>query len=89
MSDETPHVSNKPGWFDRKENINKLWYGLLAVGAVLVVAEFMYEHHPHFEIDGFPGFYMIFGFLAFVFIVFASKALRTLIMRDEDYYDRD
>ena len=30
----------------------------------------------------------LFGFIAFIFIVFAGKALRKLVMRDEDYYDR-
>lgn len=79
----------EPGWFERKENQNKLWYGLLAVCGVLTVSEFLYEHHPHFEIEKIPEFFEIFGFLAFVFIVFAGTALRKLIMRPEDYYDRD
>lgn len=79
----------KPGWFERRENQDKLWYALLAVAGVLTVSEFLYEHHPHFEIEKIPEFFEIFGFLAFVFIVFAGKALRTLIMRPEDYYERD
>ncbi len=79
----------EPGWFDRKENQTKLWYGLLAVCGILTVSEFLYEHHPHFEIEKIPAFFEIFGFLAFVFIVFAGTALRKLIMRPEDYYDRD
>ena len=79
----------EPGWFDRKENQTKLWYALLAVCGILTVSEFLYEHHPHFEIEKIPEFFEIFGFLAFVFIVFAGTALRKLIMRPEDYYDRD
>ena len=78
-----------PGWFERKENQNKLWYGLLVVGGALTISEFLYEHHPHFEIEKVPEFFEIFGFLAFVMIVFAGRALRTIIMRDEDYYERD
>ncbi len=94
MSDHAKGVAGDaaqetPGWFDRKENVDKLWYGLLAVAAILTVSEFLYEHHPHFDIERIPEFFEIFGFLAFVFIVFAGKALRTLIMRDEDYYERD
>ena len=35
-----------------------------------------------------PGFQAIFGFIAFVAIVFAgAKLLRPLVMRDRDYYD--
>ena len=88
MSDKTPK-DGEPGWFERKGNIDKVWYVLLAFGAILTASEFLYEHHPHFAIEEIPWFYEIFGFLAFVFIVFAGKALRKLIMRDEDYYDRD
>ncbi len=94
MTDRTKNVTDDngaqaPGWFERKENIDKIWYGLLAVAAVLTASEFLYEHHPHFEIENIPEFFEIFGFLAFAFIVFAGKALRKLIMREEDYYDRD
>lgn len=85
----TPSDKEPPGWFDRKENQDKLWYALLAVGGALTISEFMYEHHPHFDIERIPEFFEIFGFLAFVFIVFAGKLLRVFIMRDEDYYERD
>lgn len=89
-----PQDSAKPAgeevdWFLRKENMDKVWYALLAVAAALTISEFAYEHHPHFDIEKIPEFFEIFGFLAFVFIVFAGKALRKLIMRDEDYYERD
>jgi prolipoprotein diacylglyceryltransferase len=86
MSQSDPQAQ---GWFDRPENVRKLWYGLLAVAGVLTISEFLYEHHPHFEIENIPEFFEVFGFFAFVFIVFAGKLLRTIIMRDEDYYDRD
>ena len=78
-----------PGWFDRPENVNKLWWGLIAICVALTISEFLYEHHPHFEIEKIPEFFEIFGLVAFVLIVFAGKLLRVLIMRDEDYYERD
>jgi prolipoprotein diacylglyceryltransferase len=81
--------TDKPGWFDRRENVNLIWYALLAICAVLTVSEFLYEHHPHFDIEKIPEFFEIFGFLAFMFIVFSGRLLRTLVMRDEDYYERD
>lgn len=73
-------------WVER--NVQPIFRALVGVCLALLVAELFYQHHPHFEIDGLPGFYAVFGFLAFVFIVFAGKGLRRLIMRNEDYYDR-
>lgn len=80
---------NEPGWFERRGNQNKVWYGMLAIAGILTASEFLYEHHPHFDIENIPEFFELFGFFAFVFIVFAGTALRKLIMRPEDYYDRD
>ena len=51
--------------------------------------EFDCDGDPHFPIEEIPAFFELFGFFAFVFIVFAGTALRKLIMRSEDYYDRD
>ena len=34
------------------------------------------------------GFFAFFGFGAYVFIVLSAKALRRLIKRPEDYYER-
>lgn len=85
---DNPH-READGWFDRPETVKWIWYGLVAVAGLLTASEFLYEHHPHFGIDGVPEFYEVFGFVAFVAIVFAGRLLRTVIMRDEDYYDRD
>lgn len=78
----------EPGWFERRDTQNALFYLLLFIAGVLTISEFLYEHHPHFDIEHVPEFFELFGFFAFVFIVFAGRALRTIIMRDEDYYDR-
>ena len=89
MTEEAKQETEKPGWFDRKENIDKIWYGVIAGAAILSISEFLYEYHPHFDIEKIPEFFELFGFFAFVFIVFAGAALRKLIMRNEDYYERD
>ncbi len=74
---DSPGFGNKVAWV----------VGLICVG--LTIGDFMYHKHGHFEIENVPVFYGIFGFVAFVFVVFVGVALRKLIMRDEDYYDRD
>jgi hypothetical protein len=43
---------------------------------------------PH-EWEGLLGFYAIYGFSCYVFIVLGATWLRTIVMRDEDYYERD
>jgi hypothetical protein len=73
-------------WFERNDRV--LFWALVGTCLALLAAGPFYEHHAYFVIDGWPGFYAVFGFVAFVFIVYAGKGLRRLIMRDEDYYDR-
>ena len=61
----------------------------LAILAVLLVAiEPLVHKHGHFKFEDWFGFHALFGFLAFTLAVFAGKAVRALLSRDEDYYDR-
>ena len=41
------------------------------------------------EIEGWFAFYGWYGFISCFFLVIAARGLRKLVMRDEDYYDRD
>ena len=46
------------------------------------------EHHPpHFDVETVFGFQAIFGFVAFVVIVYLGRFLRLIVKREEDYYD--
>jgi uncharacterized membrane protein len=47
-----------------------------------------YHKHPHFDAEGLPGFYGIYGFVACVALVLAAKQLRKLVMRGQRYYDQ-
>ena len=73
-------------WVDRPGNATRLFYGLAVVCALLFLADFFYEKHPHFDIERIFGFYAIYGFVMFTLLILAAKALRRLIMRPEDYY---
>ncbi|MDB4368916.1 hypothetical protein N9Z58_02155 [bacterium] len=44
-------------------------------------------HPAEFAIEEVFGFEAMFGFVAFVAVVFLGTGLRLIIMRDEDYYD--
>ena len=48
-------------YFDKPENIRKLWIILYAVCGLLIIPDFFTHRHPHFGFDGFFGFYGFFG----------------------------
>jgi drug/metabolite transporter (DMT)-like permease len=75
-------------WLDEPRNVSRVFWGLAAVCALLVVLGLFVEHHAHFGWERWPGAYAVFGFVAFFAIVMAGKYLRLLLRRDEDYYDR-
>lgn len=75
-------------WLDEPRNVDRIWWGLCAVCAVLVGLDFILHRHGHFRFEEWPAFYAVVGFAAFYLIVIAGKHLRKVLMRDEDYYDR-
>ena len=60
---------------------------LLGIAVLLVVLEFIIHRHGEIALEEIPLFPALYGFIAFVFIVYAGRGLRLLIMRREDYYD--
>lgn len=81
-------AKDKDHWLARPSTIRLLWRVSIAVLALLVAADFFVPHHPHFGIDGTPGFYAWFGFAACVVLVFGAKALGVLLKRPDDYHDQ-
>jgi len=88
---------NKKYWLDDRRNIDRLYWGLVAVCVILGVAdlvwfmlgaaELVHYRHVYFGWDGWINFYGFFGFAAFWCIVIAGKNLRRFLWRPEDYYD--
>lgn len=74
-------------WLDDSKNVNLLLYALIAGCVLSVLADFIWSRHGHFDFEEIPGFYAIFGFLAYCIILLSAKQLRRLIKRDENYYD--
>ena len=60
---------------------------LLVIAVILAILEVFLHRHGVAAIEDSFMFPAIFGFLAFVFIVQVGKWLRTMIMRQEDYYE--
>lgn len=76
-------------WFDHPQNIRRLRLGFYLVLVLLVLPDFFIHKHTLFSaVEGFPGFYALFGFIACVAIILISKVLGFVLKRPEDYYDR-
>ena len=84
-----PPNDGKTYWLDDMRNIRKIVWALVIVCAVLFVADAFYHKHPHFSAETWFGFYALYGFFMCVGLVLAAKIMRVLLMRDENYYDKD
>lgn len=83
---QTP--DKKKYWLDDKKNVDKIWYAVIGICALTVIADFFYHKHVEYAVEDFiPGMYGWYGFIACVFLVLSAKVLRKLVMRDEEYYD--
>jgi hypothetical protein len=75
-------------WLDRPENVTKFYRAVWAVGIALLAAELFVHRHEEFDFALWFGFYALFGFVACVVLVVTAKALRRVLKRPEDYYER-
>jgi len=74
-------------FFDKAENIRKLWICLYGVCALLALADFLLPTKGHFGFDGFWGFYSILGFVSCAALILLSKVAGFLLKVPEDYYE--
>ena len=90
VRDKTPEGSGhseSSDWLYHPANIRKIYIGLWVVCLLLVGLDLTYHKHTHFPVEGIFGFFGLYGFVGCVVLVLAAKALRVILMRDEDYYD--
>ena len=83
-----PTSDERTYWLDQPDNVSKIYYGVGAVCLLLLGADLFYDKHAEHPLEQYFGFSAFFGFVSYVFIVFAAKQLRKIVMRPEDYYDR-
>ena len=60
---------------------------VLIICIVLLLLEFTGHRHGEFEIEGLLFFPALFGYISCIIIFKLGVALRSIFMRDEDYYD--
>lgn len=82
MANDTQH------FFDNPKNIQRVLYLLYGCCAILFILDFIIHRHMMHPWEGLLGFYAIYGFIGCVVLVLVAKWMRTVLMRDEDYYDR-
>lgn len=78
----------KKYWLDDPANVRKVYIGLWVACIVLLLVDLIHHRHGHYGFEEITGFFAFFGFLACAGLIMASKGLRRIVMRDEDYYDR-
>lgn len=84
MSDK----QTKPDFFDKPENIQKMLKVFYVICALLVIVDFVVHRHIYHDWENIPAFYAIYGFVGCVVLVIIAKAMRKVLMKEEDYYDK-
>lgn len=80
--------ASRTSWFDNPANVRKIVIGLIVICGIALLSDLLYTNdHPHFSLETIFGFQAWVGFLAFVVIVFLGRFLRTIVRREENYYD--
>lgn len=82
-------MNDKIHIFDKPQNVRRVLWALVAMCIATIGADFVYHRHIVHPWEGVWGFYAIYGFVACVVLVLVAKELRKLLMRAEDYYDRN
>jgi hypothetical protein len=77
--------NEKKYWLDEPRNVDKVFWSLAGVCALLTIVDFFYHKHGHFFWEEWINFY---GFISCVGLVLLAKQMRKILMRKEDYYDR-
>ena len=74
---------------NRLKLLVRLSFGVLALLIIIdAIPALVDKHHAHTKVEHIPGFWSVFGFLACVIIIIASKWFgHAGIMKKEDYYD--
>lgn len=78
----------KTYWLDRKENVTKVYWAVWIVCGALLLIDPLVHKHEAFEFAEWFGFFGFFGLFACVGMVLTAKALRRILKRAEDYYER-
>lgn len=64
------------------------WLFFAELGLLVVLNLFIHNHHPHFALEKFTGFWAVFGLAASLVLGKVAKGLaHTVLGKDESFYD--
>ncbi len=75
-------------FFDKPENIKRLWIMLYAVCVLLIIPDLFTHRHAHFGFDSTFGFYAFLGFVSCAALILFSKLVGLVLKVKENYYDK-
>lgn len=84
--DKMTAIGKKLTALEKPQIITRMIQGLAVLCVLLFIADFFHLRHGKFAIEDLFGFYGFYGFAAFAFIIFATKVLKAIIGRKENYY---
>ena len=82
-------AKNNNHFFDNPRNVQIILYVLYACCTLLFLLDFVIHRHMYHQWEGLIGFHAVYGFTGCVILVLIAKWMRTFLMRDEGYYDRE
>lgn len=81
--------NGRPEFSHRGFNLRRMLWVLYGLCLLLLATDFVYHRHVSHPWEALPGFYALFGLGACVLLAIVARQMRRLLMRPEDYYDRD
>lgn len=79
-------IGKKLRWIERERNTTRMFWSLAAICGLLVVINLFHGLHGYLDVEEIPAIYAITGFVALTFVALASRVLRLIIRRGENYY---
>ncbi|HET6604224.1 MAG TPA: hypothetical protein VFG21_08430 [Xanthomonadaceae bacterium] len=76
-------------WLLRRRSIALLWRVFVAILALVVLGQALWEVHGYFGVDGWFGFNAVYGFVSCVAMIVFARVLGWLLKRPDDYYRDD
>jgi hypothetical protein len=91
MSDAHHHTApgEKRHFFDSPENTRRFFLVFYVICGIAIAGEFFVDRVTHHPWESLFGFYGLWGFASFWFLVLVAKQMRKILIRSEDYYDVD
>jgi hypothetical protein len=84
-----PAPGEKKHFFESPENVRRFFLTFYVLCGISVVSEFFVDRVTHHPWEPVFGFYGLWGFASFWFLVLVAKQMRKVLIRPEDYYDVD